>query len=177
MNPTLLFLFVGLPIVVGIAGIFAGETFRAKSLAATPPMPKDMESKEDVALLDIVADVHALTVMGVLKESEEITKPQIERRPEDYGQYWQLRNSLVHGLDFRHRDAGGVITQRRGDVLVGTLRRTYGENFAQGVRSDTKLRDVLRKLDRESLSKLVHDYEAGTLYSVLEFSRFLSRLG
>ncbi len=48
------------------------------------------------------------------------------------------------GLDQRCRDLDGEIRQKRGDTLVGTLRKTYGPDFASGVRSDTRL-DTLRK--------------------------------
>jgi hypothetical protein len=33
----------------------------------------------------------------------------------------------------------GEIRHKRGDILVGTLRKTYGQGFAPGVRSDTRL--------------------------------------
>jgi hypothetical protein len=42
------------------------------------------------------------------------------------------------------------IRQKRGDMPVGTLRKTYGPDFAPGVRSDTRL-DTLRK--RAKLTK------------------------
>jgi len=47
------------------------------------------------------------------------------------------------GLDDRCRDFDGEIRQKRGDTLVKTLRRTYGPDFALGVRADTRL-DTLR---------------------------------
>lgn len=43
------------------------------------------------------------------------------------------------GLDDRCRDRDGEIRQKRGDTRVGTLRETYGADFAPGVRSDTRL--------------------------------------
>jgi len=36
------------------------------------------------------------------------------------------------GLDNRMRDRDGEIRQKRSDTLVGTLRKEYGDNFAQG---------------------------------------------
>jgi len=48
----------------------------------------------------------------------------------------------------------GEIRQKRGDTLVGTLRKTYGEDFAAGVRSDTRL-DTLREREGASLSKIL----------------------
>ena len=49
------------------------------------------------------------------------------------------------GLDGRMRDQDGTIRQKRGDTLVKTLREKYGDDFAQGYRSDTKLETVLEK--------------------------------
>lgn len=58
-------------------------------------------------------------------------------------------------LDSRCQDHDGEIRRKRGDTLVGTLRETYGEDFAAGYRSDTKL-DTLLDLERAaSLSQLL----------------------
>jgi hypothetical protein len=58
-----------------------------------------------------------------------------------------------YGLDDRCRDANGEIRRKLGDTLVKTLRRTYGADFAAGVRDDMRL-DTLRKhAGGESLSK------------------------
>ena len=59
------------------------------------------------------------------------------------------------GLDGRHRDANGEISRKHGNTLVGTLRKTYGEDFAKGTRADAKLSTVLKDLDDKSLSQLV----------------------
>jgi hypothetical protein len=59
------------------------------------------------------------------------------------------------GLDDRCRDHDGEIRQKRGDTLVGTLRRTYGPGFAPGVRSDARLDTLRKRAGGESLSKLV----------------------
>jgi hypothetical protein len=58
------------------------------------------------------------------------------------------------GLDDRCRDQDGEIRQKRGDTLVGTLRKTYGTDFAPGVRSDMRL-DTLRERMGNSLSKIL----------------------
>ena len=60
------------------------------------------------------------------------------------------------GLDGRCRDSDGEIRQKRGDTLVGTLRKTYGPEFAQGVRSDTRL-DTRKRAGGESLTKIVRE--------------------
>jgi len=59
------------------------------------------------------------------------------------------------GLDNRCRDSDGTIREKRGDTLVRTLRETYGQDFAPGFRSDTKLETVRDRTGR-SLSELVH---------------------
>jgi hypothetical protein len=59
------------------------------------------------------------------------------------------------GLDNRCRDDNGEIRQKRGDTQVGTLRQTYGENFAPGVRSDMRLDTLLQRQSAASLSELL----------------------
>jgi len=59
------------------------------------------------------------------------------------------------GLDHRCRDEDGKIRQKRGDTRVSTLRKTYGEDFAEGYRSDARLDTVLREEQADSLSKLL----------------------
>jgi hypothetical protein len=59
------------------------------------------------------------------------------------------------GLGNRQRDANGEIRRKRGDTLVGTLRETYGDDFAKGIRSDAKLETVLERENADSLSQLV----------------------
>jgi hypothetical protein len=57
-----------------------------------------------------------------------------------------------HGLDDRCRDEDGEIRRKRDDTRVRTLRRTYGEDFAEDFRGDAKLGTVLRETGSESLS-------------------------
>ena len=61
------------------------------------------------------------------------------------------------GLDGRCRDLDGEIRQKRGDTLVGTLRKTYGPDFALGVRSDTRPDTPRKRAGGESLSKILKD--------------------
>jgi hypothetical protein len=58
-------------------------------------------------------------------------------------------------LDSRCQDENGEIRRKRGDTLVGTLRDTYGEDFAPGYRSDTKLQTLLQRERVSSLSQLL----------------------
>ena len=59
------------------------------------------------------------------------------------------------GLDGRHRDVDGQTSRKHGNTLVGTLRETYGPDFAKGTRSDAKLSTVLERTGAKSLSDLV----------------------
>jgi len=61
------------------------------------------------------------------------------------------------GLDDRCRDNDGEIRRKRGDTLVGTLRETYGEDFAPGARSDMRLDTLLDRTGTESLNQLLRD--------------------
>jgi hypothetical protein len=63
------------------------------------------------------------------------------------------------GLDGRRRDANGQIDQKHGNTLVGTLRQTYGPNFAADRRSDMKLNTLLRETEVPSLSQYLKNAE------------------
>jgi hypothetical protein len=66
-------------------------------------------------------------------------------------------------IDTRPRDKRGEISQKHGNTLIRTLRKTYGARFAKDCADDDKLGDVLARLDQSSLSKLRRDYNAGML--------------
>ena len=57
------------------------------------------------------------------------------------------------GLDHRHRDIDGEIRRKNGNTRVGTLRKTYGPEFAKGFRSDMKLETLLEHAGSKSLSR------------------------
>lgn len=59
------------------------------------------------------------------------------------------------GLDGRHRDTSGTIHAKRGDTLVRTLRKAYGDDFLPGFRSDATLATVLKRTGADSLADLV----------------------
>jgi hypothetical protein len=59
------------------------------------------------------------------------------------------------GLDQRHRDEDGTIRRKNGSTLIGTLRETYGADFAAGYRSDMRLDSLLHAEGAESLSELL----------------------
>jgi hypothetical protein len=64
------------------------------------------------------------------------------------------------GLDSRHYDLDGHIEERRGDTLVATLRRAYGQDFLRDWRSDAKLSTVREQTDM-SLTELVRQHQRG----------------
>lgn len=57
------------------------------------------------------------------------------------------------GLDGRCRDNDGEIRHKRRDTEVGTLRKIYGDGFADGFRSDTHLGTVLENAGVDTLSE------------------------
>jgi hypothetical protein len=64
-----------------------------------------------------------------------------------------VSDQCEEGLDGRCRDGDGSIRRKRGDTLVGTLRREYGADFADGMRSDMRLDTLLEQVDASSLSE------------------------
>ncbi|WP_158747158.1 hypothetical protein [Acidisphaera sp. L21] len=69
---------------------------------------------------------------------------------------------LQPGLNGRHRDLNGEVSRKHGNTLLSTLRQHYGHEFALGLPGETKLSEVLHKLDEFSLTKLVHDLHGQT---------------
>jgi hypothetical protein len=65
------------------------------------------------------------------------------------------RKHCNEGLDDRCRDQNGQIRAKNGSTLVRTLRETYGEDFAPGVRSDMKLDTLLERTGAQSLTVLL----------------------
>lgn len=59
------------------------------------------------------------------------------------------------GLDHRTRDNDGEIRHKRRDTELGTLRRTYGEDFYPEYRSDMQLGTLLERENANSLSQLL----------------------
>ena len=59
------------------------------------------------------------------------------------------------GGNNRDRDNSGEIRHKRSDTLVGTLRQTYGSDFAKGYRSDATLGSVLKNEKAGTLAALI----------------------
>jgi hypothetical protein len=62
------------------------------------------------------------------------------------------------GLDDRHRDANGEIHRKMGQSRIETLRKTYGDDFAEGWRGDKKLENLLKDTGAESLTDFRKNY-------------------
>lgn len=56
------------------------------------------------------------------------------------------------GLDNRCRDNSGQTREKNGNTRIDTLRESYGEDFASGMRGDAHLRTLLDRTGRSSLS-------------------------
>ena len=69
-------------------------------------------------------------------------------------------------IDTRRLDKTDEISRKHGDTLIRTLRKTYGESFAGACGNKKKLGDVLHKLDEPSVTRLIHDDEAGNLDAI-----------
>jgi hypothetical protein len=59
------------------------------------------------------------------------------------------------GLDGRHRDVNGKIHAKKGNTRLGSLRQTYGDDFAAGFHSDMKLETLLDRTGASSLTQLL----------------------
>jgi hypothetical protein len=65
------------------------------------------------------------------------------------------RKAHPGGLDGRTRDRDGEIRHKNGNTRVDTLRNTYGDTFAAGVRGDMHLDTLLDKTGAKSLRDLI----------------------
>lgn len=63
------------------------------------------------------------------------------------------------GLDGRHRDKNGEIHHKMGNTEIGTLRKTYGDDFAKARRSDMKLENLLKETGANSLTDFLKNYD------------------
>jgi hypothetical protein len=71
------------------------------------------------------------------------------------------KTSRRKGLDGRHDDRSGRISAKHGNTKVGTLRKTYGEHFAAGHRSDMHLKTLLKKTGSSSLHEYLRHHHKG----------------
>jgi len=66
---------------------------------------------------------------------------------------------MSKGLDGRHRDTDGRISEKHGNTRVDTLRETYGDDFLAGQRGDKHL-ETVRAETGKSLSQLIREFES-----------------
>lgn len=64
-----------------------------------------------------------------------------------------------NGLDGRHRDLNGRISEKHGNTRVDTLRETYGDKFAEGIRGDAHLSTLLDRTGSSSLSDYLRNHK------------------
>lgn len=62
------------------------------------------------------------------------------------------------GLDNRHRDTTGRIDKKHGNTRIGSLRKAYGDHFAEGRRKDMMLKTLLAETGMESLHTYLRKY-------------------
>jgi len=77
-----------------------------------------------------------------------VPKERIRERSRENG-----RRDGRSGLDDSKRDTSGPVQETRGDTRIDTLRQTYGDRFAPGVRGDAHLRTLLDRTGNSSLSE------------------------
>jgi hypothetical protein len=61
------------------------------------------------------------------------------------------------GLDGRSRDENGQTRAKNGNTRIDTLRETYGDNFAAGIRGDAHLSTLLERTGATSLSEYLRN--------------------
>ena len=112
---------------------------------------------EDISVAGLLAG------RGDITKSSPLAKRQIESeahkiRRVDFLKVGKPSANKDTGLDGRHRDAAGQIHYKMGNTRIGTLRETYGKDFASGWRSDTKLETLLKETGAKSLTDFRKNY-------------------
>ena len=88
-----------------------------------------------------------LPSFAIIANEGAVPKQRIRERSRE-----SRRRDGRYGLDDRKRDTSGPVHEQRGDTRIDTLRQTYGEGFASGVRGDTHLKTLLDRTGSSSLS-------------------------
>ncbi len=76
-----------------------------------------------------------------------------------------MRASNIDEIDELNQETL-VINRKHGTTFIGTLRKTYGCNFAPHCADNEKLGNVLHKMDVASLADLMRDHRAGKLKQI-----------
>ena len=91
-----------------------------------------------------------MLIHQALREEELQSAPDVQQRDK------KMSETAKHiGLDDRSGNEDGEVRKKRRDTLIGTLREEYGDNFAKGYRSNTKLGTVLDREGVDDLSQLL----------------------
>ena len=106
-------------------------------------------------LLDVAHSVPAL-LTGVYGSSRWMKELELKSKLVENSQ----EKPTSVGIDSRHRDFDVSIKEKSGNTLVGTLRKTYGEDFLSDWRSDAKLSSVRQETDM-SLNEMVRQHRLG----------------
>jgi hypothetical protein len=63
------------------------------------------------------------------------------------------------GLDDRYRDDDGQTRTKNSNTRIDTLRQTYGDDFAEGMRGDAHLSTLLERSGCNSLSEYLRNHK------------------
>ena len=103
---------------------------------------------------------------GLQTISPELSEAAAIDGAKPWQQFWHITWPLLlpvtmskAGLDNRHRNKDGEISEKYGNTLVRTLRKIYGQGFAAGYPETTQLSEVMLQLNETSLSQLRRDHE------------------
>jgi hypothetical protein len=168
MTTVQLFFYLILPLSLSVAALIYGEAFRAQHIkirsspkGESPPVGESFGAEGT----DYIVKLFAGDTPGF--SLELAPEGLLKLTPNETEKMRYLINYQVWRRVIDRRNKSDEIRQKHGNTLVSTLRRIYGDNFAQGFRGDEKLRDVLDRLDLVSLCELVRDYEIGGLERVV----------
>jgi hypothetical protein len=64
----------------------------------------------------------------------------------------RIRRKQKRSARDNRRESSGQIREKRGDTRIDTLRQTYGDSFAPGIRGDAHLKTLLNRTGSPSLS-------------------------
>jgi hypothetical protein len=112
-------------------------------------MKRFVEITTPIPTVDEVAESIGVSKSRLKRLQRIVDGTYVPKRSED----------MATGLDGRHRDRNGRISEKRSDTKIGTLRAEYGDDFLRGTRSDAHLGTV-RKETGKSLTELVREYKS-----------------
>jgi hypothetical protein len=152
MTPVQWLFFVGLPLGIAVVGTALGEIVRARALST--PFERAASSRPTSLVEEMPTSLvgEILAASGPPKEYEGFDHDWLFSNV----RFWMLRREVL-----------GPIAKRHGNTKLWTLRKVYGENFAQGLPGDELLRDALLKLNSSDFRRIVGDYENGRLQESL----------